>query len=242
MAISKSLRFQILRRDSHTCRYCGRSAPEVKLTVDHVTPEALGGRTEPANLVTACGDCNNGKSATPPDAALVVDVDADALRWSRAIAAAAERMLADRDARQEIRDEFEAAWNGWTFTTTKQPVPLPADWGATVDRFLAAGLPMPILLDCINITMGADKVKDRFRYMCGVAWKMVGELHDAARADLAPTTAAQAPASDPNTVTTGTLVAMLKKVLDNGDPPPNHWEYDRIVLEYSDALDALVNR
>src|SRR6185369_3226628 len=62
MAVSKRLRFEILRRDNHTCRYCGRSAPEVKLTVDHVKPEALGGRTEPDNLVAACSDCNAGKT------------------------------------------------------------------------------------------------------------------------------------------------------------------------------------
>ncbi|MEJ7724319.1 MAG: hypothetical protein WKF64_08445 [Ilumatobacteraceae bacterium] len=34
--ISRRLRFEILRRDGHTCRYCGARAPDVPLTVDHV--------------------------------------------------------------------------------------------------------------------------------------------------------------------------------------------------------------
>jgi hypothetical protein len=182
MAVSKSLRYQILRRDNHTCRYCGRSAPEVKLTVDHVLAEALGGGSEPGNLVTACSDCNGGKSATPADAALVADVEADALRWSLAISVAADRMLADLEARNATRGEFEAGWNRWTVVRTGKAVPLPPDWGVTVDRFMANGLPMPILLDCIDVAMQAPKAKDEFRYTCGLAWRRVGELHDAARA------------------------------------------------------------
>ncbi|AWN05089.1 HNH endonuclease [Gordonia phage Easley] len=38
MAVSKRLRYEILRRDNHTCRYCGATAPDVPLTVDHVVP------------------------------------------------------------------------------------------------------------------------------------------------------------------------------------------------------------
>ena len=41
MAVSKRLRYEILRRDNHTCRYCGESAPDVKLTIDHVVPVSL---------------------------------------------------------------------------------------------------------------------------------------------------------------------------------------------------------
>lgn len=61
--ISKKLRFEMLRRDESTCRYCGRSAPDVELHVDHVVPRAKGGLTISENLVTACADCNLGKGA-----------------------------------------------------------------------------------------------------------------------------------------------------------------------------------
>lgn len=64
MAVSKRLRYEILRRDSHTCRYCGASAPDAPLRVDHVTPVALGGTDHPSNLATSCEPCNSGKSST----------------------------------------------------------------------------------------------------------------------------------------------------------------------------------
>lgn len=57
-----SLRFAVFKRDSFTCQYCGRRAPEFPLHVDHVVPWASGGRTELSNLRTACSECNLGKS------------------------------------------------------------------------------------------------------------------------------------------------------------------------------------
>jgi hypothetical protein len=57
------LRFAVFRRDSYTCQYCGRRAPEVVLHADHVLAWARGGRTELPNLRTACRVCNAGKSA-----------------------------------------------------------------------------------------------------------------------------------------------------------------------------------
>jgi hypothetical protein len=60
--ITLKKRFEILKRDGFRCRYCGRSAPDVILNVDHKTPVAAKGGNEDANLVTACFDCNAGKS------------------------------------------------------------------------------------------------------------------------------------------------------------------------------------
>jgi hypothetical protein len=64
-SISKSLRFEVFKRDSFTCQYCGRKAPEVTLHVDHVVPVSKGGQNDISNLVTACQDCNLGKGARP---------------------------------------------------------------------------------------------------------------------------------------------------------------------------------
>jgi 5-methylcytosine-specific restriction endonuclease McrA len=90
MPVTKRTRYEVLRRDNHTCRYCGGAAPDTTLTVDHVTPVALGGTDDPANLVAACRDCNAGKASTSPDAALVEDVAQDAVRWAAAIKLAAQ--------------------------------------------------------------------------------------------------------------------------------------------------------
>lgn len=63
VSIGPRLRFEVFRRDSFTCRYCGRKTPQVILEVDHVIPVAEGGGDELENLVTSCWECNNGKGA-----------------------------------------------------------------------------------------------------------------------------------------------------------------------------------
>lgn len=62
-AISKTLRFEVFKRDAFTCQYCGGKAPEVVLHVDHIEPHAKGGSDEMVNLITACAACNGGKGA-----------------------------------------------------------------------------------------------------------------------------------------------------------------------------------
>lgn len=89
MAVSKRLRYEILRRDNHACRYCGATAPGVKLNVDHVIPTSLGGSDKPDNLVSACADCNGGKTSSMPNAMPVEDVNQETLRQA----------IADRKAR-----------------------------------------------------------------------------------------------------------------------------------------------
>jgi hypothetical protein len=61
--LTQSQRFEILKRDKFTCRYCGRKSPEVILEVDHIFPVSKGGTNDPANLVSSCYDCNRGKGA-----------------------------------------------------------------------------------------------------------------------------------------------------------------------------------
>lgn len=183
MAVSRRLRFEILRRDNHACRYCGATAPDVKLTVDHVTPVALGGSDDPTNLVTACDSCNGGKTSTSPDAPVVADVAQDALRWSAALQRAAHAMLADLDRRDLAREEFAEKWADWGIGQERTKLPRPPGWRHSIDSFVAAGLPMPVLLDCVDKAMGNQKIKpdDTFRYMCGIAWKKVTELQEKAR-------------------------------------------------------------
>lgn len=62
MAIGKRLRFEIFKRDSFACAYCGRTPPSVTLQVDHIHPVSKGGTDDEENLITACFECNNGKS------------------------------------------------------------------------------------------------------------------------------------------------------------------------------------
>lgn len=59
--ITKKLRFEVFKRDSFTCQYCGRKSPDVVLNVDHINPVKRGGKNDILNLITSCFDCNSGK-------------------------------------------------------------------------------------------------------------------------------------------------------------------------------------
>ena len=62
---SKSLRYDVLKRDGFKCVKCGKSPvthPNITLHIDHIIPYSLGGETTIDNLQTLCSDCNLGKS------------------------------------------------------------------------------------------------------------------------------------------------------------------------------------
>lgn len=60
----------ILRRDNHTCQYCGRKLST--MTTDHVIPKALRGDDSWENLVCACPECNARKGRRTPAQAQMV--------------------------------------------------------------------------------------------------------------------------------------------------------------------------
>ena len=175
MGVSKRLRFEILRRDNYTCRYCGASAPDVVLHVDHVLAEALGGKNEASNLITACEDCNLGKSATTVDDALVEQVTDDAFRWARAIKAAAAITAAERTGRRADEVRFLEMWNRWTAADSNGPVSLPSDVGPTIDRFLALGLTFGDFEELVRIAMTSGAL-DVFRYFAACCWNRIDEI------------------------------------------------------------------
>lgn len=61
-SLDKTKRFAILHRDNFTCKYCGATPETTELRVDHKKPVSKGGSDDESNLITACFDCNSGKS------------------------------------------------------------------------------------------------------------------------------------------------------------------------------------
>ena len=161
MAVSKRTRFEVFRRDNHTCRYCGQAAPDVKVTIDHVTPKTLGGSDNPDNLVTACYDCNFGKSSVPPDAPLVDAVREETLRYMDRIRRAWHMRTTEIKERNAYIDHI-----GTHFTFLK-----PDDWRKFIGVCYDSQVPEAVLLDAIKI---ADAKYDpwgridRFAYFAGV--------------------------------------------------------------------------
>lgn len=182
MALNKRIRFEVMRRDNHACRYCGAMAPDAKLTIDHVVPVALGGSDEPTNLVTACVDCNAGKSSTSPDASIVADVEQDAVRWARAMRAAADIVEEERSILDEQVRQVDAVWSTYTYGFQKVPVPRPPSWRSSIESFISAGLKPWQICDLIVVAMGAQHVAPDavWRYFCGCCWKQVRRMQEMA--------------------------------------------------------------
>lgn len=184
MTVTKRLRYEILKRDNHSCRYCGAVAPDAPLTVDHVVPVALGGSDEPTNLVTACRDCNSGKSSASASDRTVEDVSALAVMWSSAMdQAATERAIAFRN-RADIEAQFLSYWNRWSWTDrngSQRTVDLPNDWPASIHQFLRAGLALDDLDELVDVAMRAQGKSDEWKYFCGCCWTRVKQAQSRAQ-------------------------------------------------------------
>jgi 5-methylcytosine-specific restriction endonuclease McrA len=90
------IRWTVLERDDHTCRYCGRIATHV----DHIIPRSAGGSDHLWNLVAACQFCNCSKGAK---------VFPWALRWRSQV----ERVDADAEAAYEMAVAEDAAYEAY---------------------------------------------------------------------------------------------------------------------------------
>lgn len=170
MTLNKRTRFEVLKRDDYTCRYC--HSADRPMTVDHVIPVALGGSDKPSNLVAACVECNNGKASSHPDANTVDLVTEDALRWAAAMREASARMAMERAELDAYIEAFECAWAGSYG---------PSDWRGTLGSLRQAGLPLSEMLDAADVALSARSIDNRFRYFCGVAWRKVSRLQEMAR-------------------------------------------------------------
>lgn len=170
VAVSKRTRFEVLRRDNYTCRYC--RSTDGTLTVDHVTPAALGGTDDPSNLVAACRDCNFGKASTALEAEQVADVTADAVRWSNAMAEAAALMEQKADERELYIGAFLATWPNYKHVSDQML--------GTVGRFYDLGLPQSVMVDAAQVAGSAWGVNDRSAYFAGICWKRVRAMQEIA--------------------------------------------------------------
>ncbi len=59
-------RRNIFARDKNRCQYCGQRQPTSELSLDHVIPRSMGGKTVWENIVCACAECNVKKGGRTP--------------------------------------------------------------------------------------------------------------------------------------------------------------------------------
>jgi 5-methylcytosine-specific restriction endonuclease McrA len=62
-------RRNIYARDGNRCQYCGKRYSTTELSLDHVVPRSMGGKTTWENIVCACLQCNIRKGGRTPEMA-----------------------------------------------------------------------------------------------------------------------------------------------------------------------------
>lgn len=168
--ISTRARFEVFKRDGFTCQYCGAHPPDVTLHVDHVIAIANGGRNDMDNLVTACADCNLGKSSVP------LAVAPQSLEQKSAEIAEREAQLVGYQEiinmkRQRIEDD------AWRVVDVLYP------GRSEINRNMLSSIKMFVDRLGLEKTMEAADIAFRwsgsrshwpkFRYFCGVCWKRI---------------------------------------------------------------------
>jgi len=112
--ISKKIRFEIFKRDSFKCQYCGEEAPNVVLHVDHIQPVSKDGSNDLLNLITSCVACNLGKSATPLSDQSTLHKQKEMLNELNEKREQLEMLIQWKDGMNSIKDmELNAAVDYW---------------------------------------------------------------------------------------------------------------------------------
>lgn len=105
MPIGKKKRFEIFKRDSFKCQYCGESAPDVVLEADHIKPKKEGGTDDISNLITSCKDCNRGKGARLLDDKSVIEKQRKQLEGLNERRVQLEMMMEWREGLEKLNDD-----------------------------------------------------------------------------------------------------------------------------------------
>lgn len=168
MTISKRLRFEVLRRDGFKCTYCGVTAIESELHIDHVVPTALGGGDIPENLTTSCADCNLGKSSTSPSGEMVA-----AVNLAIAVRAAADERLHDYvydriEAANDFENNVLMVWDSYVPQYRAGYTP-PPDLSA-IHGWFAARVPLDLIELAVRLAVSAGHVpwKAKAVYAIGI--------------------------------------------------------------------------
>lgn len=177
--VGTKTRFEVFKRDSFTCMYCGRTPPTVTLEVDHIHPTSKGGSDEIDNLITACWDCNSGKSDRLLTESPVAGINlAEKLTFQRE---RASQLKAYNDFKLSERQEFE----GLAMLVSDRWVELEGGDSAetmvelekmTSIRKFVELLPVAEVLDAVEIAFSKTMHRSyqaTWKYFCGICWNKV---------------------------------------------------------------------
>ena len=177
--ISTRTRFEIFKRDSFACQYCGRTPPAVTLHVDHIVPVAMDGGDEETNLITSCRDCNAGKAAVPlGDKAIAPKTDlAERQERLKQLKAYNAFLMNERREQDEAITRLGIYWHDafmdekghWVFGRSRLP---------SIRKFLEH-LPEVEIMEAMDIAHAKFESRHNkenynvFKYFCGVCWRKI---------------------------------------------------------------------
>lgn len=104
VSLTKKLRFEVFKRDSFRCQYCGASAPDILLVVDHIHPVAEAGTSDILNLLTACQPCNAGKGKRTLSDQSVLEKQRDQLKELNERREQLEMMIKWKEGLSDLKD------------------------------------------------------------------------------------------------------------------------------------------
>jgi hypothetical protein len=165
MPVRPKTRFDVFKRDSFTCRYCGRTSPDVVLEVDHIVPVCEGGSDDEINLATSCWECNRGKTGEP----LTTTMTGEDPHDRAVMLLERERQLREYNSvLEESRKRCDAAaeelLDFWCSNVGVDSVP--RRHFVWLRRELER-TPAEVVREAMDIAIGYDKTRD-WRYVMGV--------------------------------------------------------------------------
>lgn len=169
--ISKKIRFEVFKRDGFKCAYCGKTPPAVTLEVDHIDPKSNGGGDNMENLITACFDCNRGKSDITLDKIPSTLAENFEIMREKESQLKAYRRLSKRIERREqqdvddIDDIYSAAYPGWKLSDIFR--------NGSVKIFLKK-LPKHEVVGAMEKAVARGLKSDAaIKYFCGICWRKI---------------------------------------------------------------------
>jgi len=177
MSISKTLRFEIFKRDGFQCQYCGKSPPIVILEVDHIIPKKLKGNDGIDNLITSCFDCNRGKGARDLKIApqqikekleIIKEKEDQLKEYNKLLQKIERRIKRNVNKANEI---YNSIFPKWQFSDQFK--------NGAIKRFFRI-LPKQDVFDAMYLA--CNKMSDRhgkdgndhaIRYFCGICWNKI---------------------------------------------------------------------
>ena len=157
MGIGKKMRFEVFKRDSFKCQYCGATSPDVVLEVDHIKPKKEGGKDNITNLITACKDCNSGKGARLLDDKSVIEKQRQQLEELNERRLQLEMMLEWREGLEKLNeDTLNIVVDSFESTACCELT----DTGIEKFKKLIKKYSLQTVLDAIDVACASCLVKD----------------------------------------------------------------------------------